>query len=335
MEMIAFVHEQEKAYQKKQVDQDGLWKKIIGELFEEFLLFFIPELHAEVDFSIAPEFLDKELFQEVVDEKKGRRYADRLAKIRLKNGQEKWVLIHVEVQSSREVEFPKRMFQYFYRIYDRHKEKIVALAVHTSSDNIERMKKFEYDYFGTGLVYSYNNYKTEDYSDEELERSDNIFSKVVLAAKVVHQTKDEVEKRYRFKRRLMRKLFKSEKYSRTAVAATFYFIDYLLQLPEEETKKLSKELGSEIRKERGLMELYNEENASPTIFNSFAEQLDRGFEKGIEQGIEQGVELGMEQSSKNIAKRLIAEKMPLETIANVTGLSLDEVKALEDNIKNN
>lgn len=83
------------------------------------------------------------------------------------------------------------------------------------------------------------------------------------------------------------------------------------------------------------MELYNEENASPTIFNSFAEQLDRGFEKGIEQGIEQGVELGMEQSSKNIAKRLIAEKMPLETIANVTGLSLDEVKALEDNIKNN
>lgn len=37
--MIAFVREQEKAYQKKQVDQDGLWKKVIEELFEEFLLF--------------------------------------------------------------------------------------------------------------------------------------------------------------------------------------------------------------------------------------------------------------------------------------------------------
>lgn len=284
----------------------------------------MPKLHAEVDFSIAPEFLDKELYQEVVDEKKGRRYADRLAKVSMKNGQEKWVLIHVEVQSSRESEFSERTFQYFYRIYDRHKEKIIALAVHTSSENIERMKRFEYEYFGTKLIYSYNNYKTEDYSDAELKRSENIFSKVVLAAKAVHQTKDEVEKRYRFKRRLMRKLIRSENYSRTAVAATFYFIDYLLQLPEEETKRLSKELGPEIRKERGLMELYNEENASPTVINSFAEQLDRGFAKGREQGIE--------QSSKNIAKKLMAKGMPLETIADVTGLSLDEVTALEDNI---
>lgn len=332
--MIAFVREQKEEYQKKQVDQDGLWKKVIGELFEEFLLFFMPGLHAEVDFRIAPEFLDKELFQEVVDEKKGRRYADRLAKVRLKNGQEKWILIHVEVQGSRESEFSERMFQYFYRIYDRHKEKIVALAVHTSSENIERMTRFEYDYFGTELIYSYNNYKTEDYSDAELERSENIFSKVVLAAKALHQTKDELERRYRFKRRLMRKLIQSENYSRTAVAATFYFIDYLLQLPEEETKKLSIELGPEIRKERGLMELYNEENASPTVFNSFAEQLDRGFAKGIEQGLEQGIEQGKEQgikqSSKNIAKKLIAKGMPLDLIADVTGLSLNEVKTLED-----
>lgn len=159
---------------------------------------------------------------------------------------------------------------------------------------------------------------TEDYSNVELERSESIFSKVVLAAKAVHKTKDEVDKRYRFKRRLMRQLFQSKVYSRSAIAATLYFIDYLLQLPEEETKRLSREIGPEIRKERGLMELYNEENVSPTIYNSFAEQFDRGIAKGIEQG------------SKNIAKKLIDEKMPLEKIADITGLSLDEVKAIEE-----
>lgn len=38
--MIAFVREKEEIYPKEYVDQDGLWKKVIGELFEEFLLFF-------------------------------------------------------------------------------------------------------------------------------------------------------------------------------------------------------------------------------------------------------------------------------------------------------
>lgn len=70
------------------------------------------------------------------------------------------------------------------------------------------------------------------------------------------------------------------------------------------------------------MELYNEENTSPTILYSFAEQLDRG----IAQGIEKGASL----EKKNIAKKLIGEKMSLETIATVTGLSLEEVKAIQE-----
>ena len=314
--MIAFVREKEEVYPKKQVDQDGLWKKVIGELFEEFLQFFMPTLAQAVDFKEEPEFLDKELYQEVLDKKKGRRYADRLAKVRLKNGQEKWILIHVEVQGSREDEFSKRMFQYFYRIYDRHEEEIIALAVHTFPGNIENMKTFKYNYFGTKLNYSYNNYRTEDYPNAELERSDNIFSKVVLAAKAVHTTKNEVEKRYQFKRKLMRDLLHSKKYSRIAIAATLYFIDYLLQLPDAETKELSTELGPEIRKERGLMELYNEKNASPTVYNSFAEQLDRGIEQGIEQGM------------KNVAKKMIAKGKSDEEIRNFTDLSLAEIEML-------
>ena len=81
------------------IDQDGLWKKAIRDLFEDFLLFFAPELHAHVDFSKTPDFLQQELFQEVADKKKGRRMADKSVKVILKDGVEKWILIHVEVQS--------------------------------------------------------------------------------------------------------------------------------------------------------------------------------------------------------------------------------------------
>lgn len=163
--------------------------------------------------------------------------------------------------------------------------------------------------------------RTEDYLDTELERSDNIFSRVVLAAKAMEKTKGKIEERYHFKRKLMRELIRSKKYSRPAIVATIYFIDYLLQLPKEETRKLGQEIGPEIRKERGIMELYNEENAPPTVYNSFADQLDRGIEQGIL------------LEKQNIAKKLFAEKVPLEMIAHVTDLSVDELKVIQKAIE--
>ena len=71
--VTAMIMEKSEVYGEPVVDQDGLWKKVIGELFEDFLLFFAPELHEHVDFTREPDFLQQELFQEVIDKKKGRR----------------------------------------------------------------------------------------------------------------------------------------------------------------------------------------------------------------------------------------------------------------------
>ncbi|MEK5038033.1 Rpn family recombination-promoting nuclease/putative transposase [Sporosarcina sp. FSL K6-3457] len=315
--VVTWVREEKTQYDGNSVDQDGLWKKVIGELFEEFLLFFAPELHTRVDFSVEPDFLDKELFQEIVDKKKGRRFADRLAKVHLNDGKEQWILIHIEVQSKKETDFPERMFQYFYRIYDRYQEKIVAIAVHTSFNQSDIPERFEYDYFGTQLHYSYRNYRTEAYPDNELEQSDNLFSQIILAAKALHQTKDEDHQRFLFKRKLMRELIRNQNYSRTAVQAVFHFIDYLLQLPEAYTKRLSEEIRPMIREETELMELYNKENASPTILNAFDLELEKGIERGIE------------FEKRDITKKLILKNMALETIAEITELTLEQVKEIQ------
>lgn len=80
------------------VDQDGLWKKVIGDLFEQFVLFFLPDFYEEVDFSKSVDFLDHELHKIVRNRRKGLNRADKLVKVHLKNGQERWVLVHVEVQ---------------------------------------------------------------------------------------------------------------------------------------------------------------------------------------------------------------------------------------------
>ena len=303
------------------VDQDGLWKKAIRDLFEDSLLFFAPELHAHIDFSKTPDFLQQELFQEVADKRLGRRMADQIVKVTLKDGEEKWILIHVEVQSENEANFSARMFQYFYRIFDTYGQKIVAFAIMTSPHKSETPAAFRYNYFGTKLSYAYNTRKIIDYDKKELRQSNNLFSKIVLAAKYLHETKDKDEQRFVFKRRLMREIVRNRDYSRTSVQAAFHFIDYLLRLPTDWERKLSDSMYPLLGREKELMELYNKENAPPTIANAFEmERLEGKVEGKIEGKIEE---------RRNIALNLLKQNLALDMIATATGLSIDEVREIQ------
>ena len=42
------------------MDKDLLWKELISEFFEEFLEFFFPHIHEEIDFSAGVENLTTE-----------------------------------------------------------------------------------------------------------------------------------------------------------------------------------------------------------------------------------------------------------------------------------
>jgi len=79
-------------------DYDSPWKEALERYFPEFIALLYPKIHAEIDWTHAPELLDKELEQVVRDAELGRRYADKLAKVYTRDGAETWVLIHVEVQ---------------------------------------------------------------------------------------------------------------------------------------------------------------------------------------------------------------------------------------------
>jgi hypothetical protein len=95
-----------------QVDYDSAWKEVLERYFEEFTAFFFPQAHAEIDWTMGHEFLDKELQQVVRDAELRRRLADKLVKVWSRDGEEAWVLVHVEVQGGVEREFAKRMYVY-------------------------------------------------------------------------------------------------------------------------------------------------------------------------------------------------------------------------------
>ena len=56
--------------------------------------------------------------------------------------------------------------------------------------------------------------------------------------------------------------------------------------------------------------------------------LDFAEEKGIEKGIEKGRKEGEQQNKKEIAKKMLVEKIDINTIIKITGLTKEEIEKL-------
>jgi hypothetical protein len=89
------------------------------------------------------------------------------------NGEERWVLVHVEVQGYRETELSRRMFIYFYRIFDKFNRDILSLAVFSDPSEGFKPDRFTYEFFGCELSFRYRTYKILEQDDEALKATDN------------------------------------------------------------------------------------------------------------------------------------------------------------------
>jgi hypothetical protein len=89
---------------------DEAWKAAIEQYFEAFVAFFFPAAHQAIAWDRGYEFLDQELQQIVMDAEAGTRFVDKLLKVWLKDGEEAWLLLHLEIQSQTDGGFAKRMF---------------------------------------------------------------------------------------------------------------------------------------------------------------------------------------------------------------------------------
>ena len=173
----------------KQRKSDILWKVIMEEVFPDLLRFIYPDADEVYNMERGFEFLDKELAElnPQPDEEKDSRFADKLVKAYHRDGVEEWVLLHVEVQGDTHERdaFAERMYTYFYRIRDRYPGRLVsALAIYTGQDGNRMPGRYSYEYRGTKLTYEYPTVSILDYSDEELDKSNNPFAQVIVAAKI-------------------------------------------------------------------------------------------------------------------------------------------------------
>jgi hypothetical protein len=305
---------------KTKTDFDSAWKEVIERLFESFTEFFFPEIHRDIDFSKGIEFLDSELREITPYGNVGKRYADELVKVHLKDGSVAciWVFIHIEVQGSREKKgiFPERTYIYNYRIYDKNIDrgvKVISVAILTDEDENYRPDEYLVRQWGFELrmkipMVKIIDFKTRNELREKLETSTNPMAMVVKSQlKRYELKKADNKKKSTVKWELIRQSYEIG-YSKEDIRVLLKFIDWLISLPEGLNKQLSKKI-----------EKLEEDYKMPYVTS-----WERIAKK-------EGVKIGVKKEKIETASRLLKRGVDIDIIADATGLSKKKIEELVAN----
>lgn len=274
---------------------DTAWKDILDIYLPQFVEYCLPGLHTLIAWDKAWVSLDKELHAITKEGLTGTRLVDKLIKVYLWDGQEQWVLIHVEVQSLPDKLFPERMLTYAYRIYDKYRQPVVSCAVLTDEKHDWRPSYYEVGLAGSRLRIDYLVVKLIDYVEKRasLLEANNPIADVILSQLAAIETKRKSgEERLKVKFQLTRRLYEKG-YSREQVKSIYLFIDWIIGLPQPLEMAY-------------LQEIYALEESKKMAYISTAERI--GIEKGIAQGLAQGREQGLLIGESALLNRLLRRK---------------------------
>jgi len=218
---------------------DSPWKEMLEHAFLEFMAFYFPEAHAQIDWAQGHEFKNTELRQVVRDAELGKRFADTLAQVTLEGGEQRWIYIHIEVQGRRDSDFARRMFTYNYRLFDRYARPIASLAVLADEDEGWRPDHYRFEVLGCRHTLEFPVVKLIDYANraESLEANPNPFALVTVAHLRTRQTKSDPQARYQAKLGLVRSLYR-QGWDRQRVLDLFAVIDWMMRLPDALEQRL-------------------------------------------------------------------------------------------------
>ena len=274
-------------------DYDSPWKEALARYLPDAFALFFPAVYAQIDWQQGYELLDKELQQVTRDAELGRRLADTLVQVWRRDGSDAWVLIHIEVQGQPERDFARRMFVYYYRIFDRYEHPIMSVAILGDEQPDWRPARYSQELWGCALELRYPVVKLLDWRarDGELSASANPFAVVVRAYLAAQATAGAVEARGRAKLGLIRGLYERG-YERQQILELFRLIDWLVALPPEQDALVWREI-TRIEEERRMPYITSVERI------------------GLREGRLQGLQEGELRGQRAMLRRLVQARFGL------------------------
>jgi hypothetical protein len=272
---------------KERIDSDQLTKRLVELFFKDFLDFFCPDLAKIIDFNNI-DFPNKELYSGIIEGEKT--ISDVLAKVNLLDGREQYILIHIEIQSSRDVDIPRRMYRYFSNIWMKYEKPVFAFALFIDESRWREpiSNIFNVEFMGTKLTYEFHLEKTKNYNYEEyLDYPNPIVTAFLIRMNYGKKSRALV------KAESMKRIKKYYNLTQEQIETLLHFIDRLLFLDEKEIIEFKHII---------KQEEFEEVNKMLTTLQ--------------------------EEMLIEIAKKLLKKGLSLEDIADTTELSIDEIKKL-------
>ena len=301
------------------MEHDSLWKDILEQLFQEFLHFFFPDIARDIDFNKGYQFLDKELNRIIKKSDTGKRIVDKLVKVFLKDGSEKWLLIHIEIQGYRQKDFARRMFVYNYRIFDRYRREVISLALLTDTDANFRPTEYKVQRGEFLLLFRFPYKKIIDYRGMALDITRNPFGLVVQAYLKTLESEGNVSQRYRWKKQFLLQLYRVG-FKKETVYALYRFIEWMMALPDELEEQL-------------YYEIKEFEEGQPMSYITIAEKkgVQKGIKEGLQKGIKEGIQKGKIQGLQHAIITILKVKFGEAGLAYADAIkTIEELDKLED-----
>ena len=296
-------------------DYDSPWKEAVESYFPEFIEFYFPEASQQIAWARGYQFLDQELRAVVQDAELGKRFVDKLAKVALRDGSERWVYVHLEVQGSAQAEFAERMFVYNYRLYDRYRQPVASLAVLADTTANWRPNHFGFAVLGCEHELRFPAVKLLDYAAQQdlLYSNPNPFALVTLAHLLTQATRQDMNARFAAKWKLVQLLYQRG-WDKQQVIDLFSVLDWMMRLPEQLKRSLWHNI--EVLEEQEKMR-----------YVTSVEQI--GIEKGLLLGRLEGEQSGIAKGEAYALRRLLQKRFgPLsdDVLARLQAASIDELE---------
>ena len=301
---------------------DILWKGILEDIFDDFLHFFFKNADELFNMEKGFQFLDKELAQiyPVKENTESPKFVDKLVQVAYLNPSQaeettEWILIHIEVQGYKDNDFGRRMFTYFYRIFDAYGKPVTAIAILTDNDEKYHPEKYEYELLGSSITYRFNTHKIIDQDEGELSKNKNPFAIVVLTVLLALKAKSQNlsdEDIYGLKVKIARNLL-SLNIDKKKIRGLMNFLRYYVRFASSEMNAKFDEAIytiTENKKTMGIEELL----------------LERAEKKGIEKGIEKGEEKKGYEVVKNLIIKMGLSNVQIADIAEVPVSFVEKVR---------
>ena len=285
---------------KKKINHDQKFKELISTFFIEFLDLFLPELARTIEPNSVI-FREQEYFVDLVEGET--KIIDLLAEVKLA-GEEATVLIHIEPQSTSRTSFPQRLFFYFSRLHQKHLKRIYPIALFSYDQPAEAAKSQYTVEFPNLKVLEFN------FTAIQLNRlnwRDFIDRPNPVAAALMAKMSIEKKDRPKAKAECLR-LLVTLKLDPAKSQLISQFVDSYLRLNVKEEKTFQAEI----------------DKLEPQQKEAIMQTTTSWEEKGMKKGIK--------KERETIALNMLRKDMSIETISELTGLTMKQLQKLQTQI---